>query len=135
MNGHVRPGLLARIRARLPLLRPQPEPSLRDSIAELVEEAAQEQVIPGTAPALDRHERLLIANVLRLRETTAADVMVPRADIVAIRADVTLAQAMASEGLDARRIEDACWPDGEVAAYLERSDAKRLADDAKAAGG
>jgi magnesium and cobalt transporter len=93
MNGHVRPGLLARIRAHLPLRRP-PEPSLRESIAELVEEAAQEQVIPGEAPALDRHERLLIANVLRLRETTAADVMVPRADIVAIRADVSLAQAI-----------------------------------------
>jgi len=94
MNGHVRPGLLARIRAQLPLLRRLPEPSLRDSIAELVEEAAQEQVIPGEAPGLDRHERLLIANVLRLRETTAADVMVPRADIVAMNLDSTLEQAI-----------------------------------------
>ena len=40
-------------------------------------------------------ERALIANVLRLRETTADDVMVPRADIVAMRVDVTLEQANA----------------------------------------
>ncbi len=51
-------------------------------------------MLPGEPPELDRHERLLIANVLRLRETTAADVMVPRADIVAMRADATLAQAI-----------------------------------------
>jgi len=70
------------------------EHSLRDSIAELVQEAADEQPANGAQPELDRHERLLIANVLRLRETTADDVMVPRADIVAIRSDVTLAQAI-----------------------------------------
>jgi magnesium and cobalt transporter len=93
MSG-VRPGLMSRLRSRLLWLRRHPEPSLRESIAELVQEAAQEQVIPGEAPELDRHERLLIANVLRLRETAASDVMVPRADIVAIRADVTLAQAI-----------------------------------------
>jgi magnesium and cobalt transporter len=66
--------------------RKHAEHSLRDSIAELVQEAADAQQIPGEAPELDRHERLLIANVLRLRETTADDVMVPRADIVAMRA-------------------------------------------------
>jgi magnesium and cobalt transporter len=68
--------------------------SLRDSIAELVQEAADAQQIPGEQPELDRHERLLIANVLRLRETTADDVMVPRADIIAMRSDVTFAQAI-----------------------------------------
>ena len=92
MNGGIRPGLLGRLRSFLP--RRHPEQSLRASIAELVQEAAHEQVIPGEAPELDRHERLLIANVLRLRETAASDVMVPRADIVAIRSDVTLAQAI-----------------------------------------
>jgi magnesium and cobalt transporter len=74
--------------------RRQGEHSLRDSIAELVQEAADAQQNPGEQPELDRHERLLIANVLRLRETTADDVMVPRADIVAIRSDVTLQQAI-----------------------------------------
>ena len=50
--------------------------------------------LPGQLPELDRQERALIANVLRLRGTTADDVMVPRADIVAMRADVTLEQAV-----------------------------------------
>ena len=65
--------------------RKQSEHSLRESIAELVQEAAEAQQVPGEQPGLDRHERLLIANVLRLREMTADDVMVPRADIVAMR--------------------------------------------------
>ena len=91
-GGAIRSSLLSRLR-RL-LLRRHPEQSLRDSIAELVQEAAEANMLPGEPPELDRHERLLIANVLRLRETTAADVMVPRADIVAMRADATLAQAI-----------------------------------------
>jgi magnesium and cobalt transporter len=76
------------------MLGRQPEHSLRESIAELVQEAADEQVIAGAEPELDRQERALIANVLRLRETTADDVMVPRADIVGMRVDVTLEQAL-----------------------------------------
>jgi magnesium and cobalt transporter len=91
MSG-VRPGLLGRLRGLL--RRRHPEPTLRESIAELVQEAAQAQVLPGEPQELDRHERLLIANVLRLREMSAADVMVPRADIVAMRADSTLEQAV-----------------------------------------
>jgi magnesium and cobalt transporter len=74
--------------------RRQPEPSLRESIAELVQEAADAQQEAGEQPELDRQERALIANILRLRETTADDVMVPRADIVAMRVDVTLDQAL-----------------------------------------
>jgi magnesium and cobalt transporter len=84
--------LLARL--RILLGGKQPEHSLRESIAELVQEAADAQHVPGELPELDRHERSLIANILRLRETTADDVMVPRADIVAMRADVTLNQAI-----------------------------------------
>jgi magnesium and cobalt transporter len=83
--------LLDRLRQ---MLGRQPEHSLRESIAELVQEAAEEQVIAGEQPELDRQERVLIANVLRLRETTADDVMVPRADIVAMRVDVTLEEAL-----------------------------------------
>src|SRR5579871_3800994 len=86
-----RASLLDRLRQ---MLGRQPEHSLRDSIAELVQEAAEEQVIAGEQPELDRQERALIANVLHLRETTADDVMVPRADIVAMRIDVTLEQAL-----------------------------------------
>ena len=74
--------------------RRQPEPSLRESIAELVQEAADAQQEAGEQPELDRQERALIANILRLRETIADDVMVPRADIVAMRVEVTLEQAL-----------------------------------------
>jgi magnesium and cobalt transporter len=72
------------------------EQSVRESIAELVQEAGSEASVGGAGEAvgLDAHERALIANVLRLREITADDVMVPRPDIVAMRADVTLAQAI-----------------------------------------
>ncbi len=93
MNGNnVRPGLWARLRGLVG--HRHAEPSLRASIAELVQEAAEAQAHPGEPPELDRHERLLIANVLRLRETTAADVMVPRADIIALAVDATLAQTI-----------------------------------------
>ena len=75
--------------------RRAPEPSVRESIAELVQEAAEATQLPGQAPELDRQERALIANVLRLRGITADDVMVHRADIIAMRVDVTLDQAVA----------------------------------------
>ncbi len=71
-----------------------PDHSVRASIAELVQEAADTPSAPGVLPELDRHERALIANVLRLRGATADDVMVPRADIVAMSVDVTLEQAL-----------------------------------------
>lgn len=83
--------LMARLRHRL--LR-RPEPTVRESIAELVQEAADAPQTEGEAPELDRQERALIANVLRLRGKSADDVMVPRADIVAMPVDVTLEQAL-----------------------------------------
>jgi len=86
-----------RFRAGLASLigRRAPEPSVRESIAELVQEAAEAAQLPGQTPELDRQERALIANVLRLRGITADDVMVPRADIIAMRVDVTLDEAVA----------------------------------------
>lgn len=91
MSGN-RVSLLSRLGALLG--RRHTEHSLRESIAELVQEAAEASETPGEQPELDRQERQLIANVLHMRETTADDVMVPRADIVAMRADVTLAEAI-----------------------------------------
>ncbi len=82
---------LHRLRQRL---RRSPEPSVRDSIAVLVQEAADAVQEPGVAPELDRQERALIANVLRLRGTTADDVMIPRADIVAISVDASFDQVL-----------------------------------------
>ena len=93
MSSPVRAGLVARLRSLL--RRRAPEPSLRESIAELVQEAAAAPQLPGQPPELDRQERALIANVLRLRGRTAGDVMVPRADIVSMPVDLTLDQAIA----------------------------------------
>jgi magnesium and cobalt transporter len=70
------------------------EQSVRESIAELVQDAASEAAPDASAVGLNPQERALIANVLRLREMTADDVMVPRPDIIAMRADVTLDQAI-----------------------------------------
>ncbi len=72
------------------------EQSVRESIAELVQEAGAESALgtAGEAVGLDVQERALIANVLRLREITADDVMVPRPDIIAMRADVSLQEAL-----------------------------------------
>ena len=92
MSGAGKNPFLHKLRARL--WRRAHEPSVRESIAELVQEAADAPQGPDDFQELDRQERALIANVLRLRETTADDVMIPRADIVAIRLDVTLEQAL-----------------------------------------
>ena len=72
-----------------------PDHTVRDSIAELVAEAEDAEDAPGEEPALDHQERSLIANILRLRGTTADDVMVPRADIVAMEVGTSLESALA----------------------------------------
>jgi magnesium and cobalt transporter len=87
-----RGAILARLRAWL--RGHHAEPTMHDSIAELVQEAAEAAGDTGEPPHLDRHERVLIANVLHLRRATAYDIMVPRADIIAMRHDVTLEQAL-----------------------------------------
>jgi magnesium and cobalt transporter len=81
-------------RVRTWLGRRGPEHNVRESIAELVEQSAQEMPTNGALPELDRQERVLLANVLRLRGRTADDVMLPRADIVAIPVDLTLEQVL-----------------------------------------
>ncbi len=92
MSDQTRSPLLARLRQVI--WRRGHEGGVRESIAELVQEAADAVQGPGELPELDRQERVLIANVLRLRGTTADDVMVPRADIIAMAVDVTLDQAL-----------------------------------------
>ena len=75
-------------------MRRRSETGVRESIAELVQQSAEAAPVDGVLPDLDRQERALIANVLRLRGRTVDDVMIPRADIVAMPADVTLDQAL-----------------------------------------
>src|SRR6516164_8821407 len=70
----------ARLRNFFRLIRrPRDGESLRDTIDEMIEEPSTEDPHP-----LSGHERVLIGNILKVRDRTAADVMVPRVDIVAL---------------------------------------------------
>ena len=79
-------GLRERIR-RL-LRREDPEAKLRESLEETIEEIIEEGETPPVE--IGAQERVLIRNIFKLRERTAYDVMVPRADIVAVAHDTTL---------------------------------------------
>ena len=79
-------GLRERIR-RL-LRRDDPEAKLRESLEETIEEIIEEGEDPPAE--IGAQERVLIRNIFKLRELTAYDVMVPRADIVAVAHDTTL---------------------------------------------
>jgi CBS domain containing-hemolysin-like protein len=65
------------------------EASARDSLEEIIEER-EELDVP-----LDESERALMANILSLHDLSVEDVMVPRADIVAIRSDATFDEVVA----------------------------------------
>ena len=84
-------GVLGRVRQVMSRRR---DTGVRESIAELVQQSADQPGVDGVVPELDRQERALLANVLRLRGTTADDVMIPRADIVAMPVGVSLDGAL-----------------------------------------
>jgi magnesium and cobalt transporter len=69
----------------LPNKEPQEDDSLREAIEELIEEKSDNA--PQSAVAM--HERLLISNILQLRDLPVKELMVPRADIVAISIDIS----------------------------------------------
>ena len=69
------------------LLRKPQEVPLIDRLENLIEE---DQANPEDKVPDDNSELALVANVLGLKELTAADIMVPRVDIVAAKADTTL---------------------------------------------
>lgn len=60
--------------------------AVRASLEELIDENGED------ASPIDPHEGAIIRNVLGLRDITAQDVMVPRADIVAIDVSLTLSE-------------------------------------------
>ena len=88
-----RSGLLTRVSS---IFRGRREHSLRRSIEELMQEPGSEPDSDDgeERPELDRQERVLIGNVLHLRGTTVDDVMIPRADIVAMAENVSLDEAL-----------------------------------------
>jgi len=76
-NGEGR--ILGWVRNLLPVKQQNSDDTLRDAIEELIEE---EDSAPQSSVAA--HERMLISNILELRDLPVVDVMVPRADIVAL---------------------------------------------------
>jgi len=64
------------------ILRRRGDNTLRDAIEELIEEQGD------TGSSIDAGERVLLANILKLRDRTVVDAMVPRADIVAVDLDI-----------------------------------------------
>jgi CBS domain containing-hemolysin-like protein len=81
-------GPLQGLRSWLRQLRGEPEraPSLRAALANMLAEH-------DVAQPIDPHERTLLVNILKLHEQTAADVMVPRVDIVALDVETPFAVA------------------------------------------
>jgi len=88
-NRHKSPGAgfspLSALRSWLHgLRRPRDSEHLREAIGELIDEDA------GEAPTIDNDERRLLKNLLNMHDVTVEDVMVPRADIVAVENIVSL---------------------------------------------
>ncbi len=76
--------ILGWVKNLLPVRQQNSDDTLRDAIEELIEE---DDSAPQSAVAA--HERMLISNILQLRDLPVVDVMVPRADIVAINLAAT----------------------------------------------
>ncbi len=62
--------------------------SVKDSLDELIESREE------TEKPLGEDERILLTNVLHLRERSVEDVQVPRADIIAVPSDASLAEVV-----------------------------------------
>jgi magnesium and cobalt transporter len=58
--------------------------TVREAIEDLIEDRDASEIL------IDDHERLMLGNILHLRDVTAYDVMVPRADIVGVEAATSL---------------------------------------------
>ena len=83
-------GLLRAILRRL--RRRDKNDAVREAIEELIEET------PESDTPISEDQRVLLANILKLRDKTVADVMVPRVDIVAIAADTPQIETPAASG-------------------------------------
>ena len=82
-DGPQRPNLLERLRQALGIAAP----SLRDDIEDALEQMDK-------ADDFSPHERAILRNVLGLHEHRVADIMIPRADIVAVAITATLADVL-----------------------------------------
>jgi magnesium and cobalt transporter len=92
-TGDGKRSLLQRLRQRL---RPKSgDSSLREAIEEIIEEFEESEGDEGDTSPIGSHERLLLTNVLKLRRLTAYDVMVPRADIIAVDVKASVGELLA----------------------------------------
>ena len=82
-TGADKPGLFDRLRA----LFGMHGASVREDIEDALEDSA-------TSDDFTPQERMILKNVLSLHDLRVADVMVPRADIVSVRADATLGEVL-----------------------------------------
>jgi hemolysin (HlyC) family protein len=65
----------------------QSEAQLRETLEEIIDEIKDVEGEDDNAAPISSDERVMLSNILRLRHLTAYDVMVPRADIVAVDLD------------------------------------------------
>jgi magnesium and cobalt transporter len=80
----------APLRSLLRLIRRRRDgDSLRETIDEMIEEPS-----PDGSHPLSAHERVLISNILKVYNRTAADVMVPRVDIVALDLETPFSEVL-----------------------------------------
>ena len=86
-NGHdineQKKGLFHRV---IRLFKPEPDPTLRETIEEYIEEEPDSENFDDS---IAQHEKELFANLLKLRDLRADDVMIPRADIFAIEVNTS----------------------------------------------
>ena len=69
--------LLSKMRSFFRRIGRESESNLREAIEELIEES------PASETSVESDEKQILGNILNLRDLTASDVMVPRADIIA----------------------------------------------------
>lgn len=65
-------------------MRPKSDPSLRETIEEYIVEDTAEGELEDSST---QHERVLLSNILQLRNLTVDEIMIPRADIKALDID------------------------------------------------
>ncbi len=70
--------------------------SLRESLEEIIEEVRDDEEV--TAQPISDDERIILANLIKQRSQTAYDIMIPRADIVAVEIDTGLSELLKIAG-------------------------------------
>lgn len=83
-----KPGFITRIKS---LFKPKADTTLRETIEEYIEENSGDIL----EPSISEHEKTLISNILDLKGKKASDIMIPRADIVALSVDTSQEELMA----------------------------------------